>query len=117
MSTLNYFFDLTDTNAFSKIKSYYPVKQINQHTELIAVTQLVQKETNERLGKSIKQFIPIFHEISEHHFFHGVYLSHDLIMPLTVIYFADVKIGIFANAGSQTDMMHFFTHETSGYEH
>jgi hypothetical protein len=104
---LNYFFDLTDADAFSKIKNHRAVKQINQHTELMAVVKIVQRETNERLGKSIKQFIPIFHEIPEHHFFHGVCLSRDLVMPLAVIYFADVKTGIFATAGTQTDMMRF----------
>jgi len=104
---LNYFFDLTDADAFSKIKSHRAVKQINQHNELMAVVQIVQKETNERLGRAIKQLIPVFHEIPEHHFFHGACLSHDLVMPLAVIYFADVKTGIFATAGRQTDMMRF----------
>jgi hypothetical protein len=103
----NYFFDLTDTDAFSKIKSHRAVEQINQHTELMAVVQLVQKETNERLGRTIKQFIPIFHEIPEHHFFHGACLSVDLVMPLAVIYFSDVKTGLFATIGKQTDMMRF----------
>jgi hypothetical protein len=104
---LNYFFDLTDKDAFSKIKSHCAIKNSHQHTELLAVIQLVQKEMNERLGKSIKKLIPIFHEVPECHFFHGVCLSVDLVMPLTIIYFSDVKIGIFATAGIKTDMMRF----------
>jgi hypothetical protein len=104
---LNYFFDLTDRDAFSNIKSHCAIKNVREHPELLAVMQLVQKEMNERLGKSIKQLIPIFHEVPEDHFFHGTCLSVDLIMPLTVIYFSDVKTGIFATAGKITDMMRF----------
>ncbi len=104
---LNYFFDLTEANAFSKIKSHRVVKKINKHTELMAVVQIVQKETNERFGKFVKQLTPIFFGIPEHHFFHGTCLSSNLVMPLVIIYFADIKSGIFAIADSQTDMMRF----------
>jgi hypothetical protein len=104
---LNYFFDLTDADAFSKIKSHQPVKKINQHAELMAVVQVVQQEANNRLGKAIKQLTPVFFEIPEHHFYHGACLSTDLFIPLTVIYFSDVKTGIFATTGAQTDMMRF----------
>ena len=100
---LNYFFDLTDANAFSKIKSHRAVKKINQHTELMAVVQI----THERFGKFVKQLTPIFYEIPEHHFFHGVCLSSNLVMPLVIIYFSDIKTGISAIASSQTDMMRF----------
>jgi hypothetical protein len=104
----NYFFDLTDhTDTFSKIKSHRTVKNIHQHTELMAVVQVVQKVTNERLGKTVKQLIPIFHEIPESCFFHGVCLSVDLVMPLTVIYFSDIKTGLFATAAGTTDMIRF----------
>lgn len=104
---LDYFFDLTDANVFSKIKSHRPIKNINEKTEMLQVIQLIQKVVNERLGKSIKQLTPIFHEIPEHYFIHGVCISVDLIVPLAVIYFSDIKTGIFATVGSQTDIMRF----------
>lgn len=104
---LNYFFDLTDAESFFKIKNHRIVKDVTQNTELMTVLQIVQKTTNERLGKSIKQMTPLFHEIPEHYFFHGVCVSPDLVMPLVVIYFSDVKIGIFATTSSQTDMVRF----------
>lgn len=104
---LNYFFDLTDKDAFSKIKSHRAITNIHQHTELLAVLQHVQKEMDERLGKPIKKLIPIFHEIPEYAFFHGACLSVDLVLPLTIIYFSDVKTGLFATAGIKTDMIRF----------
>lgn len=104
----NYFFDLIDrTDTFSNIKSHRILENIHQHTELMAVVQIVNKITNERLGKSLKQLTPIFHEIPESYFFHGVCLSVDLVVPLTVIYFSDVQTGLFATVGSQTDMIRF----------
>jgi hypothetical protein len=104
---LNYFFDLMDAEVFSKIKSHRVIEAISQNTELMTVIQVVQQETSARLGQSIKQLTPIFHEIPEYYFFHGVCLSMDLAMPLAVIYFSDVKTGLFAVTGSQTDMFRF----------
>jgi hypothetical protein len=112
---LNYFFDLTDADAFSSIKSHRVVKETNLYTELVAVLQVVKNEINERLGKAIKQLTPIFYEIPEQHFFHGTCLSGEL-MPIAVIYFSDVKTGVFAvtmGMGAKTDMMRFSLMEPS----
>jgi hypothetical protein len=91
------------------------VMKINQQTELMAVLQVVKNEINERLGKAIKQLTPIFYEIPEQHFFHGTCLSGEL-MPIAVIYFSDVKTGVFAvtkGMGAKTDMMRFSLMEPS----
>lgn len=104
---MNYFFDLMDADAFSGIKSHRPIKLINQYPELMAVTNIMQEAANERLGKSLKQITPLFHEIPEYYFFHGAFMSPGLVIPLVVIYFSNIKTGIFACADKQTDIMRF----------
>jgi hypothetical protein len=104
---MHYFFDLTDAEAFSKMAGHRSVEKITQHQELMAVVDTVHQISNEKLGKSIKRLIPLFHELPAYHFFHGTCLSPDLFMPLIVIYFADVKTGIFAATGSKIDMIRF----------
>jgi hypothetical protein len=103
----HYFFDLVDNDTFFKIKSHHLIQDIHQYPELLTVMQLVKHETNERLGKSIKHLTPVFHGIPEYYFFHGPCLSDDFIIPLTVIYFSDIKTGLFAITDAKTDMMRF----------
>jgi hypothetical protein len=106
---LNYFFDLMDADVFSKIKSHRTIQSIDQNSELTAVLQVIQTTLNDRLGKSIKQLSPLFNEIPENHFFHGPCFSSELLIPLTILYFSDVKIGIFCISDNNNTEMFRFT--------
>ena len=103
----NYFFDMMDLNLFDSMKSHRKIASISSENELFYVIRLIQDSIYRCIGINITKPIPIFFEVKDQHFNHGICTSPDLLLPLTVIYFSDIKTGLAAISNSKTDIIRF----------
>src|SRR5215467_673923 len=92
----NYFFDLIEDKKITNIKGHQVIENLDGHGELLMILDVIKDQLLKHLGLNIKPFMPLFFEIPEYHFIHGACSCKELFIPITAIYFSDVKTGMFA---------------------
>lgn len=96
---LNYFMGLIENKELFGIKGHRGVKRLGNNEELISVIAQVQQGISEWFGKPVEMLSPMFYEIPRGSFYHGVFAAEEIPVPLTVLYFSDLKKGLFAIPG------------------
>jgi hypothetical protein len=105
---LNYFFDMMDKKALFSIKGHRAVNQVDQHDELVAVIAAADNIVSKLLNRPAHIVNQAFFEIPDQHFFHGICFSQDIPLPLALLYFSDIQMGMVALMnGEEKNMFRF----------
>lgn len=103
----HYFFDLMDENKIMSIQGHHKIENLETNKEILPIIGILQNEICNRFGIKSKEFTPIFLKVPEYHFIHGICSFKGFLNPIGLIYFSDVKTGIFSIVSIKTDFIRF----------
>lgn len=95
---IHYFFDLMDQNILLTAKGTRRVTDFENHPGLYVALNAVIEATSKSLNRKIDVSNYVFTEIPEENFFHGYCTLSDHVVPMLILYCADLEVGISAFA-------------------
>lgn len=106
---LSYFLTITETTNIIPGSKALNEEEINNNDTLNILIQMVEKMTGDYIKKTTHISHPMISTIEDQHFYHGICVSKDIAMPITLFYFSDIKKGFFAFSGitNKTEMFRF----------
>jgi len=106
-ATFHYFFDMIDSNQIRDTHKTFTKHDIKQSRELGALILSMESILTNFSNKKIKISKPLLFYIPTEHFFHGSCDIHMESQPITVLYFSDIKSGVFCTAGINEQTEYF----------
>ena len=109
LEIFNCFLDLTDEGKIMEVsKSISPV-ELKNNAELLALSKMIGDMLSSHLEKKTSVADVMLSAIPSEYFYHGIAKASDVSMPLSLIYFSDIKIGVFVmtNMTGETNTFRF----------
>lgn len=95
-TVMDYFFDLEETGFLKNLGLCLSQKDLNENPELTSMFENMQKTLKDFLKKDAVIKEKMICHIPNENFYHGIFMASVSMMPGFVIYFSDIKIGVFS---------------------
>jgi len=108
--SFNDFFDIMDDLHFRKLGTLLEKKDIKKSTELQSLLSSMQSMIGQVQKRKVNIIAPYLIKVAEHKLVHGFYkINIDPALMFTVVYFTDVKMGMFCmtKLGNESDYFRF----------
>lgn len=103
----HYFFDLVSANKIAHERTYEGMAEIGQNEDLLLVINVLKEKLSKRQGKPIDSLFPVLYEVPQHCFFHGSCFLDNIFAMISIVYYSDIKTGLFGIVDKKTDLYRF----------
>jgi len=94
-ATFNYFFDIMDSRSLVNDGSLTK-HEIKRNAELKSLIACVEDILTQFMHEKIKLNTPLLTWVKHEKFYHGFAQVHCSSLPVTILYFSDIKVGVCA---------------------